>query len=180
MPQTADWSESKWASADISSRASDGDDLACFVQVDRGGICGRIKSERLCTVGISVYSRLHPVLELGGMVGATTSSTRKRLPLLTAPTPPRLSRIAEGSEHRFKETTMARKTVFVSDLSGKEIGNDRDAVTITVKYGDARKGVIVVDAHPDDSEVKRLVQAGRQQARRGRRPKSHNGGESKR
>jgi len=81
-----------------------------------------------------------------------------------------LSRIAEGLEHRFKETTMARKTIFVSDLSGKEIGNDRDAVTITVRYGDARKGVIVVDAHPDDSEVKRLVQAGRQQARRGRRP----------
>ena len=61
---------------------------------------------------------------------------------------------------------MARKTIFVSDLSGKEIGNDRDAVTITVKYGDARKGLIVVDAHPDDSEVKRLVKAGRHQARR--------------
>jgi hypothetical protein len=75
---------------------------------------------------------------------------------------------------------VARKTIFVSDLSGKEIGNDRDAVTITVKYGDARKGVIVVDAHPDDGEVKRLVQVGRQQARRGRRPKSQNGGESKR
>jgi hypothetical protein len=75
---------------------------------------------------------------------------------------------------------VARKSIFVSDLSGKEIGNDRDAVTITLKYGDARKGVIVVDAHPDDSEVKRLVQVGRQQARRGRRPKSHNGGESKR
>jgi hypothetical protein len=77
---------------------------------------------------------------------------------------------------------MARKTVFVSDLSGKEIDNDRDAVTITVKHGDARKGVIVVDAHPDDSEVKRLVQAGRQQARRGRRGrrgKSQNGGESR-
>jgi hypothetical protein len=71
---------------------------------------------------------------------------------------------------------MARKTVFVSDLSGKEIGNARDAVTITVKYADARKGVIVVDAHPDDSEVKRLAQAGRQQARRGRKPKSQNGG----
>ena len=56
---------------------------------------------------------------------------------------------------------MARKTIFVSDLSGKEIGNDRDAVTITVKYGDARKGLVVVDAHPDDSEVKRLVKAGR-------------------
>jgi hypothetical protein len=67
---------------------------------------------------------------------------------------------------------MARKTIFVSDLSGKEIDDARDAVTITVKYGDARKGVIVVDAHPDDSDVKRLAQAGRQQARRGRRPKA--------
>ena len=75
---------------------------------------------------------------------------------------------------------MARKTIFVSDLSGKEIESEREAVTITVKYGDARKGVIVVDAHPDDSEVKRLIEAGRQQARRGRRPKSHNGGESRR
>src|SRR5947207_1764494 len=55
---------------------------------------------------------------------------------------------------------MARKTIFVSDLSGKAIDNDRDAVTITVKYGDARKGVIVVDAHPGDSEVKPLVAAG--------------------
>ena len=44
---------------------------------------------------------------------------------------------------------MARKTIFVSDLSGKEIESEREAVTITVKYGDARKGVIVVDAHPD-------------------------------
>jgi hypothetical protein len=75
---------------------------------------------------------------------------------------------------------LARKTIFVSDLSGKEIENESDAVTITVKYGDARKGVIVVDAHPDDSEVKRLAQAGRHQARRGRRAKSHNGGESRR
>jgi hypothetical protein len=74
---------------------------------------------------------------------------------------------------------VARKTIFVSDLSGQEIDNDRDAVTITVKYGDARKGIIIVDAHPDDSEVKRLVAAGRQQARRGRRPKSHNGGGAK-
>jgi hypothetical protein len=51
---------------------------------------------------------------------------------------------------------VARKTVFVSDLSGKEIDNDRDAVTIIVRYGDARKGVIVVDAHPDDNEGCRL------------------------
>lgn len=67
---------------------------------------------------------------------------------------------------------MARKTVFVSDLSGKEIVNERDAVTITMKFGDARRGVYVVDAHPDDPEVKRLMEKGRQQARRGRRPRS--------
>lgn len=67
---------------------------------------------------------------------------------------------------------LARKTIFVSDLSNREIPNDRDAVTITVKFGDARRGVYVLDAHPDDAEVKKLISAGRQQARRGRRPKS--------
>jgi hypothetical protein len=67
---------------------------------------------------------------------------------------------------------MARKTIFVSDLSGKEIPNDRDAVKITVTFGDARRGQYVVDAHPDDAEVKDLVAKGTQQARRGRRPKS--------
>jgi hypothetical protein len=67
---------------------------------------------------------------------------------------------------------VARKTVFVSDLSGKEISNEREAVTITVKFGDARRGQYVVDAHPDDDEVKRLMSAGKQQARRGRRPKA--------
>jgi hypothetical protein len=67
---------------------------------------------------------------------------------------------------------VARKTIFVSDLSGKEIMNERDAVTITVKFGDARRGVYVVDAHPDDAEVKALMTKGRQQARRGRRPKA--------
>jgi hypothetical protein len=67
---------------------------------------------------------------------------------------------------------MARKTIFVSDLSGKEIANDRDAVTITVKFGDARRGIYVIDAHPDDSEVKKLISVGKQQARRGRKPKA--------
>lgn len=67
---------------------------------------------------------------------------------------------------------MARKTVFVSDLSGKEIANDRDAVKITVTFGDARKGMFVVDAHPDDPEVKTLTDKGVQQARRGRKPKA--------
>jgi len=66
---------------------------------------------------------------------------------------------------------MARKTIFVSDLSGKEIANDRDAVRITVTFGDARKGMFVVDAHPEDVEVKVLTSRGKQQARRGRKPK---------
>lgn len=66
---------------------------------------------------------------------------------------------------------MAKRTIFVSDLSGKEIDNEKDSVTITVKFGDARRGQYVVDAHPDDSEVKKLVEKGAQQARRGRRPK---------
>jgi hypothetical protein len=67
---------------------------------------------------------------------------------------------------------MARKTITVSDLSGKEITDGKEAVTITVRYGDARKGQYVVDAHANDPDVKKLVEAGRQQARRGRRPKS--------
>jgi hypothetical protein len=68
---------------------------------------------------------------------------------------------------------MARKTIFVSDLSGREIPNERDAVKITINFGDARRGMYVVDAHPDDAEVKNLIAKGRQQARRGRRPKSN-------
>jgi hypothetical protein len=67
---------------------------------------------------------------------------------------------------------MAKKTIFVSDLSGKVIANDRDAVKITVTFGDARRGQYAIDAHPDDPEVKSLIAKGRQQARRGRRPKA--------
>lgn len=67
---------------------------------------------------------------------------------------------------------MARRTIFVSDLSGKEIENERDAVQIIVKFGDARRGQIVVDASPEDPEVKKLVEKGTQQVRRGRRPKA--------
>jgi hypothetical protein len=66
---------------------------------------------------------------------------------------------------------VARKTVFVSDLSGREI-DERDAVRITVSFSDARKGQVVVDAHPDDAEVKKLIDRGTKQARRGRRPKA--------
>lgn len=66
---------------------------------------------------------------------------------------------------------MARRTIFVSDLSGKEI-TENDAVHITVKFSDARRGQYMIDAHPDDAEVKRLIEKGAKQARRGRRPRA--------
>jgi hypothetical protein len=67
---------------------------------------------------------------------------------------------------------MARKTVFVSDFTAKEIADAKQAATITVKFGDGRRGVVVADAHVDDQIVKDIVKVGRTQARRGRRPKT--------
>ena len=72
-------------------------------------------------------------------------------------------------------STVARRTIFVSDLSGKEI-DERDAVRISLSFADARRGTVVVDAHPDDPEVKTLLAKGRKQARRGRKPKAEAGG----
>jgi hypothetical protein len=64
---------------------------------------------------------------------------------------------------------MARKTIFVSDISGMEI-DPADAATVTIKYGDARRGQVVLDVNA--SEVDDLAAKGTKQARRGRRPKS--------
>jgi len=66
---------------------------------------------------------------------------------------------------------VTKKTILVSDLSGKWM-ETQDSVRITVTYGDGKKPQYVVDAHPDDPEVKRLVQSGKKQARRGRQPKT--------
>ena len=66
---------------------------------------------------------------------------------------------------------MAKKTVFVSDLSGEEIPEGRGAV-ISIKFGDARKGTYVLDVTEEEAEE--LGRKGRKQARRGRRPKSEN------
>jgi hypothetical protein len=63
---------------------------------------------------------------------------------------------------------MARKTIFVSDLSGKEI-NERDAAQVVIKYADARRGQVVLDVNA--SEVEDMASKGQKQARRGRRPK---------
>lgn len=64
---------------------------------------------------------------------------------------------------------MARKTVFVSDLTGVEI-EDRNAATVTIKYADARRGQVVLDVNAD--EVDDLARRGRKQARRGRRARA--------
>jgi hypothetical protein len=64
---------------------------------------------------------------------------------------------------------LARKTVLVSDLSGKEIAEGKGA-TIRITYHDARKGVRELDV--TDAEAESLAAKGRSVARRGRRPKS--------
>jgi len=63
---------------------------------------------------------------------------------------------------------MARRTVFVSDLSGQTIEEGKGA-TVTIRFADARKGIFVLDVSEDEAEE--LGQKGRRQARRGRRPK---------
>ena len=63
---------------------------------------------------------------------------------------------------------MARRTIFVSDLTGKTI-DEKDAATVTIRYADARKGQVVLDVNA--SEVADLASKGTKQARRGRRPK---------
>jgi hypothetical protein len=64
---------------------------------------------------------------------------------------------------------LARKTIFVSDLSGATIEEGK-AARITITFDDARKGTIVIDATAEDAEE--LGRKGRRQARRGRRPKA--------
>jgi len=60
---------------------------------------------------------------------------------------------------------MARKTIVVSDLTGKEI-DERDAATLTIKYADTRRGQVVLDVNADG--VEDLARKGTKQARRGR------------
>ncbi len=64
---------------------------------------------------------------------------------------------------------MARRTILVSDLTGKEI-DERDAAQVVIKYADARRGQIVLDVNAN--EVEDLASKGTKQARRGRRPKN--------
>ena len=67
---------------------------------------------------------------------------------------------------------MARKTIFISDVTGRPI-DEKDAATVTIRYSDARKGQVVLDVNA--SEVADLASKGTKQARRGRRPKTEAG-----
>src|SRR5581483_3857687 len=71
--------------------------------------------------------------------------------------------------HANQEAPLARKTIFVSDLSGEEI-REKDAAQLVIKYQDARRGQVVLDVNAN--EVDDLARKGQKQARRGRRPKS--------
>ena len=66
---------------------------------------------------------------------------------------------------------MARKTIFVSDFSQREIPDEKQSVQVVLRYADGRRGQVVADAHVDDEVVKQIARVGKQQARRGRRPK---------
>jgi hypothetical protein len=72
-----------------------------------------------------------------------------------------------------KGVPVAKKTIFVSDLSGKEIRDDKDAAQVVIKYSDARRGQVTLDVLA--SEVDDLASKGKKTARRGRKPKSETG-----
>jgi hypothetical protein len=66
---------------------------------------------------------------------------------------------------------MARRTILISDLTGKEI-NEGEAAQVVIKYSDARRGQVVLDVNA--GEVADLAAKGTKQARRGR-PKASGG-----
>jgi hypothetical protein len=64
---------------------------------------------------------------------------------------------------------VARKTIIVSDLTGREI-DEKNAAKVTITYADARRGQVVLDVNA--SEIEDLAGKGVRQARRGRKPKA--------
>jgi hypothetical protein len=64
---------------------------------------------------------------------------------------------------------MARRTIIVSDITGREIAENQTA-QVVIKYADARRGQVVLDVNAD--EVNDLASKGAKQARRGRKPKT--------
>ena len=65
---------------------------------------------------------------------------------------------------------MARKSIIVSDISGREIRDEKDAAKVAITYGDARRGRVELDVLA--SEVDDLAGKGKKTAKRGRKPKA--------
>jgi hypothetical protein len=74
----------------------------------------------------------------------------------------KVSGLSEGNQ-------MAKKTVFVSDLSGDTIEDGKGA-KVRITYADSRRGAAELDV--TDSEADELARKGRRVARRGRRPRT--------
>jgi hypothetical protein len=64
---------------------------------------------------------------------------------------------------------VARRSIFVSDLSGVQIAEGKGA-KIRITFNDARKGSAELDV--TDEEAEEIARKGRKTARRGRRPKA--------
>jgi len=64
---------------------------------------------------------------------------------------------------------MARKSIIVSDIAGREIRDEKDAAKVAITYGDARRGRVELDVLA--SEVDDLAGKGKKTAKRGRKPK---------
>jgi hypothetical protein len=64
---------------------------------------------------------------------------------------------------------VARKTIFVSDLSGEAIEEGK-AAKVRITFDDGRRGSIEMDVTADEGAE--IGRKGRQVARRGRKPKS--------
>jgi len=62
---------------------------------------------------------------------------------------------------------MARQTVLVSDLSGKQIEQGQEA-QVAITYPDARKGRVTLDVAA--SEVEEMASKGKRGLKRGRKP----------
>ena len=63
---------------------------------------------------------------------------------------------------------MARKTIFVSDLTGEQIA-DGQAAQVIIKYQDARRGQVVLDVNAN--EVDDLARKGRSRLGAGAGPR---------
>jgi hypothetical protein len=62
---------------------------------------------------------------------------------------------------------MVKKTIIVSDLTGAEIRDEKEAAQMIIRYADPRRGEITLDVLA--SEVEHYARKGQEQARPHRR-----------